>query len=176
MDDQTYRLYVEPLSWIEARQQCQRVGMRLVRLYSPLHAAQLNLAVQTGYAAMTGKKMDKYWIGLNDRRAEGTFTWDRSGNESISKINSENISVADFFYGALALIKKTILIKLMEKTASLSMQTDHHILPMRTDIMSCGRPLVVHGAIGIALLKDHMFVAVLPRAATPVSGTPAALS
>eukprot|EP00775_Hariotina_reticulata_P007444 gene7444-7654_t len=59
--------------------------MRLVRLYSRLHASKLNDALLVE---------DRYWIGLNDRQTQGTFVWDSGGLSSDS-------SVADFQLWAL---------------------------------------------------------------------------
>jgi hypothetical protein len=75
MHGKEYRLYHgEKLSWMQASQQCQQVGMRLVRLYSQSHARELDRRVVS--EAKSGFVRIVVWIGLNARRGNGTFVWD----------------------------------------------------------------------------------------------------
>eukprot|EP00775_Hariotina_reticulata_P009469 gene9469-9634_t len=69
---QLYRYYLDEESWPDAAKECQQVGMRLVQLYSAVHASELDRAL--------GTVRKDYWIGLSDRRSEGLYVWDSGGD------------------------------------------------------------------------------------------------
>jgi hypothetical protein len=84
MSGQQYRYYWKSASWMswpDASKECQRVGMRLVRLHSALHATWLDDALN-----LRSNFPSTFWIGLNDRASEGVYVWDsgRSGAADVA--------------------------------------------------------------------------------------------
>eukprot|EP00775_Hariotina_reticulata_P010590 gene10590-10748_t len=65
-----HRMYLSPrVTWTEANRICCEAGMKLVEIQDEGHATQLHSA----YKAAGG--WTNYWLGLNDRAQEGSFTW-----------------------------------------------------------------------------------------------------
>eukprot|EP00775_Hariotina_reticulata_P010591 gene10591-10749_t len=76
LSGQQYRYYWKAdswMSWPDAAKECQQAGMRLARLYSPLHASELDWALGHVFKYM-------YWIGLNDRASQGSYVWTSGGS------------------------------------------------------------------------------------------------
>ncbi|BFZ22372.1 hypothetical protein BsWGS_25410 [Bradybaena similaris] len=61
------KLFDSPLSWAASRGQCQAAGADLVRIN--------NTNMYTFISLLINENRGVYWIGLNDQKTEGTFSW-----------------------------------------------------------------------------------------------------
>jgi hypothetical protein len=71
-----YEFCETPLTWLEARDWCRAAGAELVTING---AAELEF-VRSRADALTG---GTWWIGLNDRNAEGDFVWAGGGGSGF---------------------------------------------------------------------------------------------
>ncbi|MBE9028300.1 right-handed parallel beta-helix repeat-containing protein [filamentous cyanobacterium LEGE 11480] len=72
----TYQLTSAELSWEEARAEAIALGGKLVTI---------NDAAEESWLRQTFGQTERFWLGLNDRNAEGNFTW--TGGEQSGYFN-----------------------------------------------------------------------------------------
>jgi hypothetical protein len=78
-----HRIFLSPeVPWAQANRICCESGMKLVEIHNASHSNQLHQAFKERHAN------GYYWIGLNDRDQEGTFTWTSGAGACLSNKNA----------------------------------------------------------------------------------------